>query len=169
MLDPTQTVTRRVVVALSCLSLLVLPACYAYSPIEGGRPEAGDEVRLRLNVEGARRVGSRSFLERPEIVEGGVAEVSESGYRVVLTAPARRSFRAGGVRRDTVWVPAESIQDVEAKKLQTTRTVILIGGGTFGAFVLGAALASGAGGGGGGLPPGDSGGDVTILVPLRFP
>lgn len=160
---------RRSVAALTCLIFMALPACYSYSPVERGTPEAGSEVRLRLNDEGAERVVRQTSLTEREVLEGRIVQHREQEIRVLVSRPARRQFAAGGRMEDTVGVPRSGIESVELKQMETGKTAALFGGITAGTVLLGAAAVNSAGGGG--SPPGD-GGDgnpLNIAIPVSIP
>lgn len=159
---------RRPLAALTCLLFLALPACYSYSPVEQSVPEAGSEVRLRLNDEGSDRVTRQTPLRERDAVEGRIVEPASSAIRLLVSRPARRQFAAGGRTRDTVAVPHSGIESVELKQMEVGKTAALFGGITAGGVLLGAALLSGAGGG---SPPDNGGGTspLGISIPVSIP
>lgn len=161
---------RRPLATLTCLLFLALPACYSYSPVEQEAPEAGSEVRLRLNDEGTDRVTRETPLVERDAVEGRIVEQGSSAIRLLVSRPARRQFAAGGRLRDTVAVPLSGIESVELKQMEAGKTAALFGGITAGGVLLGAAVLSGAGGGG--SPPENGGGGTSplgISIPVSIP
>lgn len=160
--------TRRPLAAATCVLFLGLSGCYAYSPVEGTPPDAGSQVRLRLNDAGAARVAEQTFLSQPDVLEGELLERQTSELRVVISRPARRDFVAGGRRVDTVAVPLAGIESTELKSLEVAKTGALVGGVTVGLGLLGATLVS-TGGGGGGLPDGGNGQPLNISIPVSIP
>lgn len=160
---------RRPVTALTCLLFLALPACYSYSPVERGTPEAGSEVRLRLNDEGAERLTRQTPLSEREVLEGRIVQQQGQEIRVLVTRPARRQFAAGGRMEDTVGVSRSGIESVELKKMETGKTVTLIGGITAGAVLLGATALNSAGGGGSTPRGGDDTNPLNISIPVSIP
>lgn len=165
----SSTTARRPVAAFTCLLFLALSGCYTYSPVDEGLPDAGSEVRLRLNDEGTERVASQTFLSQPDVVEGRLLEGRNVELRMLVSRPARREFVAGGRARDTVGVPRSGIESVELKRLETGKTVALFGGITAGAVLLGAVVLSSTGDGGG-LPDGGGGGpQLDISIPVSIP
>lgn len=159
---------RRHVAAVTCVLFLALTGCYAYSPVDEGAPEAGSEVRLQLDAEGAERVAEQTVLSRSDVVEGRLLEQRASELRMLVSRPARRDFASGGRARDTVLVPRSSIESVERKELETGKTALLFGGVTAGAVLLGVALLNSAGGGG--APGGGNGGQpLDISIPISVP
>lgn len=160
---------RRPVAALTCLLFLALPACYSYSPVERGTPEAGSEVRLRLNDDGAERVVRQTPLTEREVLEGRIVQQGDQEIRVLVSRPARRQFAAGGRMQDTVGLLRSGIESVELKQMETGKTAALVGGITAGAVLLGATLLNS--GGGGGSPPGDGGDSnpLNIAIPVSIP
>lgn len=159
---------RRPVAGLTCLLFLALPGCYSYSPVERGAPEAGSEVRLHLDEEGAERMVRQTFLTRGEVVEGRIVELRDSELRMVVSRAARRNFVAGGRDRDTVGVPRSGIATVELKQMETAKTAALIGGVTAGSVLLSIAALNAAGGGG--APDGGNGGETfSISIPVSIP
>lgn len=156
--------------AVACAVCLSLAACYSYSPVEDGLPDAGSEVRLHIGPEAGDRIVRESFLfsERPEILEGQVLERTESRIRVRVSRPARRDFVAGGRSRDTVGVDIGQISGAESKSLETGKTAALAGGVTAGLVATGALLLQG-GGSGGDVPDGDGGEPLGITVPIPLP
>lgn len=159
---------RRPAAALTCLLFLALPACYSYSPVEQNAPDAGSEVRLRLNDAGGDRVAEQTFLTDRTVVEGRIVEQSGSRVRVLVSRPARRQFAAGGRMQDTVGVPRSGIESVELKQIETGKTAALFGGITAGAVLVGAAVLNSAGSGG---SPSDGGGTnpLSISIPVSLP
>ncbi|MDP2496372.1 MAG: hypothetical protein Q8W44_00130 [Candidatus Palauibacterales bacterium] len=161
---------RRPVAALTCLLFLALPACYSYSPVEqGGEPDTGSEVRLRLNDGGADRVAEQTFLSERTIVEGRIVEQSGTQLRMLVSRPARRQFVAGGRTQDTVGVPRSGIESVELKQMETGKTAALFGGITAGAVLLGAAVLSSTGGGGSVDGGGGGTNPLSISIPISIP
>ncbi|MFB6240613.1 MAG: hypothetical protein ABEJ46_03470 [Gemmatimonadota bacterium] len=159
---------RRPLAAATCALFLGLTGCYAYTPVEGSPPDAGSEVRLRLNDAGADSVAEQTFLSRPDVVEGELVERRTSGVRVVISRPARRDFVAGGRRTDTVSVPLAGIESTERKSMEVGKTAALVGGAGLGLGLAGVALMS-AGGGGGGAPGGNDGQNLGISIPIAIP
>lgn len=165
MIDPP---ARRPLAALTCVLFLGLSACYAYTPVDDGRPEAGSEVRLRLNDEGADRVAGQTVFSKRTVLEGRIVEDRVSELLVFISRPARRAFVSGGRRSDTVSVPLTGIEAVELKQVETGKTAALFGGVAVGLGLIAGVLVSG--GGSGGAPPGDDGGQpFNISVPVSIP
>lgn len=159
---------RRPVAAVTCVLFLALSGCYAYSPVDEGAPEAGSEVRLRLDDEAAERVAAQTVLGRRDVVEGRLLEPRASELRMLVSRPARRDFAPGGRAQDTVLVPRSGVESVELKELETGKTALLFGGVTAGAVLLGVAVLNSAGGGG--LPDGGNGGQpLDISIPISVP
>lgn len=156
--------------AVACAVCLALAACYSYSPVEGGLPDAGSEIRLRITPEAGDRIVRESFLfrERPEELEGELLERTASRVRIGVSRPARREFVAGGRSRDTLSLDPAQIRGVELKSMETGKTAALAGGVTAGLVVTGAILLQG-GGTGGDVPNGGGGQPLGITVPISLP
>lgn len=159
--------TRRPLAAATCVLFLGLSGCYAYAPVEGSAPDAGSQVRLRLNDAGTERVAEQTFLSQPDVLEGELVERGTSELRVAISRPARRDFVAGGRRTDTVSVPRTGIESTELKSMEVGKTGALVGGITVGLGLLGATLVST--GGGGGIPNGGNGQPLNISIPVSVP
>lgn len=160
---------RRPLAALTCLLFLALPACYSYSPVEGTAPDAGSEVRLRLNDRGAERVAVQTPLTEREVVEGRIVEQGSAELRLAVSRPARRQFAAGGRSIDTVSVPQSGIEGVELKKMEAGKTAALFGGITAGAVLVGVAALNAAGSGGTTPGGGNGGTPLGISIPVSIP
>lgn len=155
---------------VACAVFLALTACYSYSPVEGGLPDAGAEVRLRIGPEAGDRIVRESFLfrERPEELEGELLERTDARVRIGVSRPARREFVAGGRSRDTLSLDPDQIRGVELKRMETGKTAALAGGVTAGLVVTGTMLLQG-GGTGGDAPNGGGGQPLGITVPISLP
>lgn len=160
--------TRRPLAAATCVLFLALSGCYAYSPVEGSAPDAGTEVRLRLNDAGTDHVAEQTFLSRPDVLEGELVERTSSELRVVISRPARRAFAAGGRSTDTVSVPLSGVERTELKTIEVAKTGALVGGVSLGLGLLGAALVA-SGGGEGSPPGGEDGQPLSISIPISIP
>lgn len=160
---------RRPLAAVTATLLFALTGCYSYSPVDDGAPEAGSEVRVRLNDEGAKRVSSQTYLRANRVLTGRILQAGTSELRLVISRPPRNQFSTAGMIRDTVTVPAAGIESTETKQVETGKTALLVGGITAGAVALGAVALSG--GGAGGTPPNGGGGGepFSISVPLAWP
>lgn len=158
---------RRLLAALIAPLLPALGGCYAYSPA-GTLPEAGSEVRLRLNERGSEAVAAQTALSSRQVLEGRLVELRGSEVRVVFSRAARDRFTEGGRSRYTVSLDTAGIETAELKQLETAKTAALLGVVTAGAVGIGIAAVSG--GGSGSTPPGGNGGNpFGITVPLTLP
>lgn len=160
---------RRPLAVVTATLFFALSGCYSYAPVSDGAPEAGSEVRIRLNDEGAQRVSSQTYLRANRVLTGRILRAGTEGLRLVISRAPRNQFATTGMIRDTVDVPAAGIASAETKQVETGKTALLVGGVTAGAVGLGVAALSG--GGARGTPPdgGDGGQPLSIRVPLSWP
>ena len=131
--------------------------CYSYSRTELNTVPSGSMVRARITAEQAARI--EPLLGRADARELDGMLVETSSDTVLLQVPAaRRAVSGGGIQvlHQRVTVARAGIVDVELKKLNRGRTVLVAGSGAvalaalvIGAFDLSGSSEGGRGGGGG--------------------
>ena len=150
---------RRVIGVVLCLLTCVNTACYSFVPVAtGAAPNAGDQVRVRLNAGG--KAGMTSVLGTGvEYAAGSLMSRDRDGNIVVGVGSIRLTdgmdrFWSG---ENVMTFPSRFVEHVEVRTLNRSKTrAAIIGGGlaVVAVFVL-ALTAGGAGGqpGGGATQP----------------
>src|ERR1700738_1356423 len=142
--------------AVAVAALLMVSACYRYTPIDGGSSSVGREVVLELSERGSIDLAPQLGAQLKS-VSGRISDFSGDVYQVSVTQTTSR----GGV--ETLWrgenaaVPRAYVTGVGDRQLDKRRTSVAAG-----LTVLGVALAGRAFGvnglegilGGGGRPRG---------------
>ena len=138
---------RAAAVLLSAGAVAVADGCYHYGPVAAGRDAVGGAVRVALvdaptrtaaSDEVARQVGPQAAL-----LDGRLMERSDSGLTLRVETVTRRNggeepWREGAL----VLVPTGAVQGVQTRRLDRTRTVLVVAGAVVGAVLLGAAFGS---------------------------
>jgi hypothetical protein len=142
-------------------AMVLVTACYRYSPSTGPALTPGTSVRISLAPTADGRLAA--VLGEGTIgLEGRVLTASETGYEISMGATLKRPVI--GVSSRVVWagetvsVPREAVTSVEIRSLdrkRTTRAMVL---GTVGALVAVKLVVAAIGGGSGGD---DGGGVIT--------
>lgn len=160
--------SRRRPVAVLLLAALpgLLAGCYSYSPVDRRPPDAGGEVRLRLSPPAVRSVERQSPFDGDETLEGELVRVARDSLSLAVSRPARATFRAGGVVRDTVQLASTDVRSVERKSLEPGTTAALFAGTVAGAGAVMAVVLSTTGEGGGTVDGGDDGTNLRLRVPI---
>jgi len=102
--------------------------CYAYIPIAPQEAAPGDAVRFRLTEEEAARYQDLR-LPSPRLIEGTLVRGGDTD--MVLDAHVGRSGAAEGSRLlvQEVSIPRSGILEVELRKLDGTKTGLVVAGG----------------------------------------
>lgn len=148
---------RRSPPALALALALALPACYKLTPIEGGVPEPGREVRLGLSDQGSVQLAP---LIGPRIgaIDGRALSSSDSGYVVAVQAVVSQSGRSMRWSMEQLTVPRSAVSSVRGRTLDRKRSWLVAGLGVVAVIGIGEAFGLGTGfdglfgwaGGGGG-------------------
>lgn len=146
---------------LAAVLALLVAGCYSYTPVETGRPEAGQEVRLELG---------EAMGEPARTVSGRILQVTD-GTVVLSQAVARSPGDRGGLHRDQVIrIQRSRIRSVEKQEISFWKSAALIGGGGVAASLGLAALAGEFESDVDGSTGDDQdSGEATIVVPIPFP
>lgn len=145
---------------LAAVLAVLATGCYSFTPVENGRPEAGQEVRIEVG---------EAMGEPARTYSGRILQVNDETV-VLSQAVARSPGERGGLSRDQVIrIQRSRIRSVEKQEISFWKSAALIGGGGVAASLGLAALAgefeADADGGG---DDRDSG-EATIGVPIPFP
>lgn len=152
--------TRRSVPERLVASLLavVSAGCYAYVPMEEGRPSPGDDVRVVLAGEGSgEATGGTSEAAAGERLQGLVVESRPDSLRLSVRLQPALAGAFERDRREVVSLAYEEIRRIERPELNALRTGAMVVGGLgllagFMAIVLGGDDAGTPGDDGGGGP-----------------
>lgn len=148
---------RHSIPLITTLVALTLSACYKLTPIEGGMPAPGTEVRLKLSDEGSVRLAP---LIGPRI--GAIDGLARSSTDTALVLAVQAVVSQGG--RSMPWsleqlaVPRTAVSSVQGRTLDRTRSWLVAGLGVAAVIGIGEAFGLGTGfdglfgwvGGGGG-------------------
>jgi hypothetical protein len=149
--------------ALAVAALFAASGCYSYQSmgIEEVRP--GRDVRVRVTgEEGARVSEVVGYTTRD--VEGKVIELDADA--LLLTVPAQTAIEGSSLRRfyQRVDVPRSAVLEIEARRLNTTKTFLAAGGAALaGAAVVIAAFTDLVRG----SEEGEKGGTEHLIPPIR--
>ena len=142
-------------ISSSLLILLAATSCYRLTPVEGGAPEQGLEVRLALSDEGSVRMAP---LIGPRIaaIDGRVLEAVDTAYVLGVTAVVAQSGRSMNWSNERLTVPRNAVSSVRTRTLDRKKSWMVAALGVVGAIALGEAF--GIGNGFGGFLGGGNGG-----------
>jgi hypothetical protein len=111
-----------------CAVLVLVAGCYKYEPLEIGQVVPQTLVRARLSVSEAEQIKNLIATE-DRVVSGVVVEVRPDQLLVELP-----STRAAGstlqVLHQRVVISRAGIVELESKRLDKTKTMIVLGAGT---------------------------------------
>ncbi|MEX2285060.1 MAG: hypothetical protein WEE89_21420 [Gemmatimonadota bacterium] len=139
--------------------MLLLTGCYSYKPVLA--PQAGTEIRARLNSEAAVR-RSQGFDEPVLWFDGRIVELSNDGIALdVLVMRSNTSFQSFEVR-DTLRLENSEIASIMQRKFAAGRTALVTIGGAAAVFLLVKGIEQVVGGTG----DEDGGGDPTFTLPI---
>jgi hypothetical protein len=126
------------------LVLLVSTSCYRLTPVEGGAPERGLEVRLSLSDEGSVRMAP---LIGPRIaaIDGRVLEAVDTAYVLAVTAVVAQGGRSMAWSNERLTVPRSGVSSVRTRTLDRKKTWITAVLGVVGAIALGEVFGLGTG------------------------
>ena len=136
------------------IPVLALASCYRLTPIEGGTPERGLDVRLVLSDEGSVRLAP-TIGPRISALDGRVLEASDTAIVLAVQSVTAQSGRTMGWSQERLAVPRTAVSSVRTRTLDRKRSWIVAGLTVVGAIALGEAFGLGSGldgllGGGGG-------------------
>ena len=137
------------------LIVLAATSCYRLTPVEGGAPARGLEVRLSLSDEGSVRMAP---LIGPRIaaIDGRVLEMVDTAYVLGVTAVVTQAGRSMAWSNERLTVPRSAVSSVRTRTLDRKKTWMAAALGVVGAIALGEVF--GIGNGFGGFLGGGNGG-----------
>jgi len=145
---------------------VLIAGCFHYTPVHLDELAPSQEVRARVSLEQAERLGELELTRatNPRIVEGRVAELLSE----TLLLDVSRANTDGGTRTralsQRIDLPLHSILEVETKSLSGWRTTLFVtGGAAVAAVALSAWVIRTGGEARTDLPPSDE-----SVNPLRF-
>lgn len=113
--------------ALLSAPIVLAAGCFAYQPTGPNEIRVNDDVRALLT---SAQVGQLDpvFLKDGRTLEG---KVVENGEEVLIQVPVVSELRGARVQtlHQRVRIPRESIVDLQLRRLDRTRTGLLVGGG----------------------------------------
>jgi len=129
-----------------CLMPLMI-ACYSYTPISPAAAPAGSEVRARITGAASDRVGPLLHSLDTRVLTGSVVENNAGAMVLQVPLGAMPNITETIVPLQTrIPLAAADLVSLEQRRLDATRTTILIGGIVAG-VAAGVAVALKAGGG----------------------
>lgn len=147
------------------LLAVAVGGCYTYVPLDDGRPERGDEIRVHLTPGTADRPTSPEE-RRDADLEGVVVSGGPDSLSLWRRPVMRSGSRVAELERDTVAVALSEVRRMERSELDALRTGGLVLGSL--GLIAGAAIlvANAEAGGTGDLGGGNGDGTLGIQVPL---
>ena len=129
------------------LIVLATTSCYRLTPVEGGAPARGLEVRLSLSDEGSVRMAP---LIGPRIaaIDGRVLDMADTAYVLGVTAVVAQGGRSMTWSNERLTVPRSAVSSVRTRTLDRKKTWITAVFGVVGAIALGEVFGVGSGFGG---------------------
>lgn len=126
------------------LAVAGLAGCYRFTPIEGGVPEPGREVRLGLSDEGAVRLAP---LIGPRIaaIDGRAMGSSDTAFVLAVQAVVSQSGRSMPWSLEQLTVPRTAVSTVRGRTLDRKRSWLLAGAGVLAVIGIGEAFGLGTG------------------------
>lgn len=136
-----RAVRRPLAGALLCTTI----GCYSYAPLEGPRPETGDEVRVRIQPVAAESPPEDPLFptearDRVRTLEGRVLRPEPEGMVLVVRRAERRGAERFGSRLDTISVPEPRIEAIEKKEFSFWQSAAIAGVTVGGLYFLSVGL-----------------------------
>jgi hypothetical protein len=123
--------------AFALLSLvLALASCYRFSPIEGGTPDRGQEVRLDLTDEGSVRLAPM-IGPRISAIDGKVVESADTAIVLAVQAVVAQTGRSMNWSQERLTVPRSAVSSIRTRTLDRKRSWIVAGLSVVGVIALG--------------------------------
>lgn len=117
-----------------------LSACYSYTTLPPGTTPVGERVRVRVSGAEAERLEPVLGLTDREI-EGELLEQADS--TVSLEVPLPMPLQGGGTLAERahqrIIIPRTDLQEIQLRRLDRTRTTLLVGAGVAGVAAIVAA------------------------------
>lgn len=151
---PLRQIAGRVIGSI--LVILGATSCYRLTPVEGGVPARGLDVRLSLTDEGSVRMAP---LIGPRIaaIEGRVLETVDTAFVLAVSAVVGQGGRSMAWSNERLSVPRAAVSSVRTRTLDRKKTWIVAIVGVVCAIAIGDVFGLGSGFGGF-LNPGGGGG-----------
>lgn len=131
-------------ISISLLIVLATSGCYRLTPVEGGAPERGLEVRLSLSDEGSVRMAPQ-IGPRISAIDGRVLEAVDTAYVVGVTAVVAQGGRSMAWSNERLTVPRTAVSSIRTRTLDRKKTWMAAALGVVGAIALGEAFGLGSG------------------------
>ena len=129
---------------VTILAVVLLPGCYRLTPVNGGVPDAGAEVRLDLTDAGSVQLASQ-VGPRIDALEGRAIEVSDSVLVLEMTGAVKRNGVTAPWSGERVRVRLQTVDQVRARQLDRKATWLVSGAGVVGIFLVSRAIDAGQG------------------------
>ena len=129
------------------LLLVVASSCYRFTPIEGGAPAPGQEVRLSLSDEGSVRMAPL-IGPRIEAIDGRIVRTTDTSLVIAVEAAVTQGGRSMAWSMEQLTVPRSAVSSIHTRTLDRRKSWIVAGLGVVGAIALGDVLGPGSGFGG---------------------
>ena len=126
------------------LPVVALASCYRFTPLEGGTPTRGEEVRLALSDEGSVRMAPM-IGPRISAIDGRVLESGDTAIVLAVQSVVAQGGRAMNWSQERLAVPRTAVVSVRTRTLDRKRSWILAGLTVVGAIALGEAFGLGSG------------------------
>ena len=109
--------------SLLALVLSAAGGCYRLTPVEGGAPDPGLEVRLSLSDEGSVRMAP---LVGPRItaIDGRVLEAGDTAFVLAVSAVVGQGGRSMAWSNERLTVPRTAVPSVQTRTLDRKKTWI---------------------------------------------
>ena len=151
--------------ALGCALCAISTGCYSYVTVPPGSGTVGEQVRVRVSGAQAERLEPVLGMTDREI-EGQLLEQSDSS--IVLSVPRPLAAEGGATferAHQRVVIPRADLQEIDWRKIDKTRTSLLVGVGVVGVATAVAVAMGGIEIGSGG----DRGTSQRSTVPVNAP
>ena len=124
----------------AALLSLVLAGCYSYTTLPPGSAPIGERVRVRVSGAEAERLEPIIGVTDRQI-EGELLEQADSSVslEVPLLLPAQGGGTVAERAHQRIIIPRSDLQEVELRRIDKTRTTLLVGGGIAGVAAIVAA------------------------------
>jgi hypothetical protein len=118
------------------LSLVLLSACYRYTPMTSPSPSAGESIRIDLTDAGSVQLAPM-IGQRVESIDGQSLAASDTALAVNVLATISRTGIVAHWNRERVDVPRAAISRIRGRQLDTKRSLLVGVLSVAGAFAVG--------------------------------